>query len=308
MAKKVLVLYYSQSGQLKQILDNITSSMGSNIEVDHAEIKPVQPFPMPWKVSSFFDAMPECVELVPSPVQPIAQEILDKDYDLILFGYQPWFLSPSQPTTSFLKSEYARVLKGKPVVTVIGARNMWLNAQEKVKQMLLDKDARLVGSIALVDSNTNIISTLTVLRWAFKGQKEPSRFLPEAGVQSKDIAAAERFGQPIATHLLNNDLESLHSTLLKHNSVEIKPGLVVLENRGIKNFRKFAKYIREKGGPGAPERLPRVNLFKRLLITGIFVLSPISSFTATIQKQLQRRKLKDDVAYFRGISFEPERI
>lgn len=308
MAKKILVLYYSQSGQLKDILDNITRDIKANADVDYARIEPELSFPLPWKVSSFFDAMPECVELVPSPVKPLPAEVLDKDYDLVLLGYQPWFLSPSQPTTSFLKSEYAKVLNGKPVITVIGARNMWLNAQEQVKKMLLELDAHLVGNIALVDSNPNLVSTLTVFRWAFKGQKEPSKYLPEAGVQAKDIAATERFGKPIYDHLENDQLESLHRELLQQDAVVVKPGLIVLEKRGIKNFRKFAKYIREKGGPGAPEREARVKLFKRLLITGIFVLSPISSFTASIQKQVQRRQLKGDIDYFRGLAYVPGKI
>lgn len=309
MAKKILVIYYSQSGQLRDILDNILHDIGGKLEVDFAQIKPVNPFPMPWKVYDFFNAMPECVELVPSDIEPISNEILQKDYDLILLGYQPWFLSPSQPTTSFLKSKYAeQLLKNRPVVTVIGSRNMWLNGQEKVKQMLQGVSARLVGNIAFVDSNHNIISLFTVMRWAFKGQKEPSRFLPEAGVQQSDIIASRRFGPVLLDCLENDKLDNLHSRLLSQGSININAGLVVLERRGITNFRKFAKYIREKGGPDSDDRRGRVKLFQRLLSVGVFVLSPISSFTAAIQKQLQRKQLKSEVDYFKGLSYEPDKI
>lgn len=308
MAKKVLVLYYSQSGQLRTILDNILHDIADNVEVNYVTIEPQKPFPLPWKAQDFFDAMPESVELVPVEVKPLPEAIMNTDYDLVFFGYQPWFLSPSIPITSFLKSEYATVLKNKPVITVIGSRNMWLNAQEKVKEMLLSIGAKLVANIAFVDTNPNLVSVLSIMRWAFKGQKEASSFLPEAGVQSRDIEAAKRFGMPIYEHIEGDRLAQLHKELLLIGSVNINSGLVILEKRGVKNFRKFAKYIREKGGAGAPERQGRVNLFKRLLAIGIFVLSPISSFTATIQQQLQKRSLKKDVEYFKETAYEPNRL
>lgn len=306
--KKILVLYYTQSGQLRDILDKVVHDIQDSVAIDYAPIKLKRPFPFPWKASSFFDAMPESVLLVPSEIEPLEQVVLDKDYDLVIFGYQPWFLSPSQPTSSFLKSKYASILKDKPVVTVIGCRNMWLNGQERVKEMLQDTGAKLVGNIVLTDTNPNLVSLFTIIRWTFKGQKEASRFLPAAGVQDHDINNADRFGKPILKHLEGNKLDALQQDLLMLGAVNLKPGLVVLEKRGITNFRKFAKFIREKGGPGDPNRKGRVTLFKRLLLTGIFVLSPISTLTAKLQQQLQRKQLEDDVAYFKGVKFEGGRI
>lgn len=308
MKKKILVIYYSQSGQLRDILDNILYDIQDKVEIDIAEIKPVTPFPFPWKANAFFDAMPESVELIPSPIQPLPQEVMDKDYDLVLFGYQSWFLSPSQPATSFLKSEYARVLKGKPVITVIGSRNMWLNGQEKVKEMLQVIGATLVGNIVLVDRNSNLISLLTIIRWSFKGQKAASGILPEAGVQTPDIKNAQRFGMQIYKHLQENRLHEVHKELLMQGAIHLRPGLVLLEKRGIKNFRKFAKYIRAKGGPGAPERAGRVKLFQWLLTILVFILSPISSLTAAIQLQLQKKSLLRDVEYFKGLKYEEGKI
>lgn len=308
MKKKILVLYYSQSGQLRDILDNILYDLQDKVEIDTEEIKPVTEFPFPWKAHAFFDAMPECVELVPSPIQPLPKYIYEKDYDLVIFGYQPWFLSPSQPATSFLKSPYAILLNDKPVITVIGGRNMWLNAQEKVKVMLMDLGAKLVGNIVLVDSNNNIVSLLTVIRWAFKGQKAPSGILPEAGVQTADIKNAQRFGLPIYKYLNEGRLPELHRELLMLGGINLKAGLVLLEKRGIKNFRKFAAYIRQKGGPMSPERAGRVKLFRWLLTTLVFVFSPISSLTAAIQLQLQKNSLLRDVEYFKGLRYEKDRI
>lgn len=308
MKQKILVLYYSQSGQLGEILDNVLADIKDEAEIDPEVIKPVTPFPFPWKTHTFFDAMPECVELIKSPIEPLSSDVLTKKYDLVILGYQPWFLHPSQPTTSFLKSGFANLLTNKPVITVVGCRNMWLNGQECVKQMIAEKKGRLVGNIVLEDTHKNLVSLLTVIRWAFKGQKEASGMLPAAGVQQEDVLNAKRFGKPILQHLQDNKLNDLQDHLNTIGAINLKPGLIVLEKRGVKNFRKWAKYIREKGGPGDPNRKGRVTLFSRLLITAIFILSPISSFTAWLQLQMQKSRLKDDVFYFKGTEYKENMI
>jgi hypothetical protein len=304
MKPKILVLYYTQSGQLKDILDNIINPIRNQAEITYAPIEPVTPFKMPWTTEGFFDCMPECVQEVPIDIQPM--QIPDEDYDLVIFGYQPWFLSPSLPTTGFLKSEYARILKGKNVVTVVGARNMWLNAQEKVKNALSNLGAHLRGNIVLVDSNHNLVSLFTVIRWTFKGQKEASGMLPEAGVQTPDIHAAERFGPLLLQAAQRKQYDTLQAQLLDSKAVTLKPTLIVLEKRGITNFRKFAKFIREKGERGNPARRPRVKLFQRLLMMGIFVFSPISGITARLAALLRRKQFSSQLNYFKGVDFQPE--
>lgn len=305
MKPRILVLYYTQSGQLRDILDSLVSRISHDADFTFAPIEPVTPFPFPWKASTFFDAMPETVLQTPAPVKALPADITGKEYDLVLFGFQPWFLHPSQPITAFLKSEQATFLKDKPVITVIGSRNMWLNAEEKVKEDLERIGARLVGNIVLVDTKPNLVSVLTVMRWAFKGQKERSRFLPAAGVQDVDVKAISKLGPIILSHLSNHTLDTLHQELLANGALTLNTGLVILEKRGMKNFGFWAKYIREKGGPGDPARAGRVARFKRLLIVAIFILSPISSFTAFIQRQLQKKSLQREVDYFRQVHFEP---
>ncbi len=308
MRPRILVLYFTQTGQLRQILDSITSGIADKVDIDYAVIEPVKPFPFPWTALQFFDAMPETVEHLPAAIKPLPADIFKKEYDLIIFGYQPWFLNPSQPTTAFLQSEFIRIFKDKPVVTVVGCRNMWLHAQEKVKGYLSGVNAHLVGNIVLSDSNTNLISLLTVIRWSFKGQKAASGMLPAAGVQDVDIAGARRFGFIIYKHFQENNLIDLHRELLFQGAVMLNPGLVILEQRGIKNFRFWAKFIREKGGPGDPERAKRVMMFKNLLLVAIFILSPFSSFTALLKRVMKRHTLQKDVDYFRHLQYEKGRI
>lgn len=301
--KHIGVVYFTQTGQLKSLVDKVTSLFPSNYEIDYLRIVPERPFPFPWNSWKFFDVMPECVleEGMEVEVEGIKAE---KRYDLLIIAYQPWFLSPSLPMTSFMQSEFASsLINGTRILTVIGARNMWLNAQEKIKKHLLRLGGHLVGNIAFVDSSPNLVSTLTVIRWAFKGQKQASKWLPEAGVQQNEINRAPDFGASIVQAMESGHWDDLQDHLVAKGAVELKPGLILLEETGTKQFKIWAKKIKKKGGPGSLERKPIVLLFKNILITGIFVLSPFKGLVSKIQTMLKRKRLENDLIYFKSVSY-----
>src|SRR5690606_19271382 len=146
------------TGQQREILDRLLSPLAADaaVELTFHQITPVVDYPFPWDGHSFFDAFPESFLQLPCEIEPIDDEILQQDYDLIILGYQVWYLSPSIPFNSFLKSEAARkLLHGKPVVTVINCRNMWVMAQEKAKRLLHDIGANHVGNVVRVDRHLN---------------------------------------------------------------------------------------------------------------------------------------------------------
>src|SRR4051794_40390330 len=101
MTKNILVIYYTQSGQLGDILDNFTAPLKqAGHSIDTIRVHPETAYPFPWTGTSFFAQMPDSVLHVPTPLQPFT---LDKDaYDLVILGYQAWFLSPSVPVNSIL--------------------------------------------------------------------------------------------------------------------------------------------------------------------------------------------------------------
>lgn len=299
---KVLVVYYTQTGQLKRIIDHVLAPLEGKADITFEQLVPVTPFPFPWGKQQFYDTMPETIQATPRAIQPVKVDV-NAPFDLVILAYQPWFLSPSQPTAAFLQSETAKqLLRGKKVVTLVGSRNMWLNAQEKVKNYLQQAGASLVGNIVLVDKSPNLISVITILRWAFKGKKEATRFLPQAGVQENEIITSSRFAGPIENALLHHQWEELHPQLLSLDAVELIPNLVVLEGKGIKAFRFWAKFISAKGGPGAASRQGRVSMYRGLLLVGIFVLTPISLITSIIQLNLKKNQLRREVDYYKGIS------
>ncbi len=96
--------------------------------------------------------------------------------------------------------------------------------------------------------------------------------------------------------------------LLRENAIELQPGLVILEQRGIANFRKFSTYILEKGKRGDLQRKSRVRLFQNLLFVGVFILSPISNFTAKLIVLFKKKALEKEVKYFQSIAYKKNAI
>lgn len=305
---RILVIYFSQTGQLRRILDSIVSPMGESCEVTFAPIVPVREWSFPWKSGAFFDAMPESVVGDPAPVHPLDAAVTSRKYDMVILGWQPWFLHLSQPIAAFLQSEDARILDGLPVVTVTGCRNMWLNACEQLKHYLWTLGASHVGNIVMTDSHANLVSLVTIIRWLMHGQKRATRWLPEAGVSTKDVAAAFRFGAPVAAAANGQPAFALQTRLLELGAIRLDPALVLLERRALRKFRFWARHIREKGRAGDASRRARVAAFRRLLLVGVTVLSPLSALMTLARGLFMRKRLRKDAGYFSGVEFEPGRI
>ena len=277
--KKALVIYYTQSGQLLDISKNVTKELEDSNKVDLTfyEIKLKNNFPFPWDKKTFYNTFPETFSQVSAELKDLDNPVLKQQYDLIIFSYQVWFLTPSIPANSFLTSEIAKTLfKNTPVITVIGCRNMWIMAQEKVKKLLQQNQAKLVGNIALVDRHINHISVITILHWMMSGLK--TKYLgifPKPGVSDKDIDESTKFGSAILRSLLQNDFRKLQSHLLEKGAVKIKPFLIVMDKRANILFGKWAKLINSKGSANSDKRQPFIKLFSIYLSVAIWLIAPI---------------------------------
>ena len=307
MSKKILVIHYSQTGQLTRILDSILTPLKADpsVTITYEELKPVKPFPFPWNGKEFFDAFPESVLEKPIEMQPLKVNPAE-DFDLIILGCQVWFLSPSLPLTGFLKSKEAvQLLKGKNVITVSGTRNMWLNAQESVKLMLKNAGANLMGNIALIDRAPNLVSVATIVGWLFYNKKENFfGILPPSGISEKEISEASRFGDTILYALRSNDFQNLQSRLIAQGAVSMVKTLVNLELRAKLIFRKWAQFISAKGGPGDPKRRVRTKIFAWYLPIGLLVLSPIAYTLSNLIMLLMPGKAKKQREYFEGVELK----
>lgn len=302
--KNILVLYYTQTGQLKQLTDAIIKPLQNDNDyiIDVQSIIPEHNFPFPWSNKEFFEVFPETYKEIPFPVKPLDINENTK-YDLIILAWQPWFLSPSLPISSFLQTNQAKqIFNNTPVVTVSACRNMWIMGFEKLRQRLHSLNAHIAGNISLVDPHPNLISVLTVIGWLIHGKKEKYLgVLPAAGVSENEIKDSEKFGHLISDALKSGDLGSLNAIFISQKSVEIKPELMLLEIRGHKLFGYWAEYIRKKGDFQSPARRQRVKAFSYYLPIGIFLLSPIVSVLTKVLMVFNKSKVKGLTNYYLGI-------
>lgn len=299
--KKILVIYFTQTGQAKQALDAVLKPFIGNPEysVHYELIKPKAFLPFPWKYSEFFDVFPENVHAIPFELEPLTVDT-NENFDLVVIGYQPWFLSICRPINSFLLSDAAkRLLNGRPVITVINCRNMWLNAQEKMKQRLLDLNAKLVGNITFVDKSANLTSLVTVLAFELKGIKENFMgIFPKYGVSDKDLEAAPEVGKLIETCLKQNNFDKLQDLIVAKKFVSVKSNLLLLEGRGKALFPLYANYISKKGTAGSADRKGRVRTFGIVLPTAILILSPIITIVSRLAPLIASGKIKKQIQYY----------
>ncbi len=305
--KEVLVIYYSQTGQLTTILENMVKPFSNEkVNITYYEIQPEKPFEFPWKPDSFYDIFPESFLQIPQKIKYPENDILNEKYDLVILGYQVWFLTPSVPINSFLKSEVAKtLLNDTPVITVVACRNMWIQAQEKVKKLLKNINANLVGHIAFIDRHINHISVITIEHWMLSGKKD--RYLgifPKPGVSDKDIAEASKFTPPIETAILSNNYTNLQEKLLSLGAIIINPYLVMTDKRGNVLFSKWANLLIKKGNPGESKRLKWIHIFKYYLIFAIWVIAPIVFIVFLLTYLPMHFKRKKEKTYFSSVDLK----
>lgn len=305
--KKVLVVHYSQSGQLDNVVRECTRPLveSDGILVTFENIRPVEDFPFPWPFLEFLDAFPESVYQDPPPIED-PSVLGDEDFDLVIFAYQVWFLSPALPMTAFLQHPRARqLLDGKPVVTLIACRNMWLMAQEDMKQKLTELNASLVGNVAMVDEAGSLLSFFATPLWVLTGRKGPfwGGLIPRAGVSEKEIAASERFGRRIRDRLtIKGEISSEMFRGL--SAVQVNEGLISSEKTGKRAFRLWGRLLRALGPRGAWQRKPVLMFYSVFLVTMILTVVPAGILIKRLISPLTRKRIAQQKTYFSAPSGE----
>lgn len=271
MQKKILAIYYSQSGQLEEIIDCFTAPLvESGVSVEKVNVKLQNDYAFPWTTKSFFSVMPDCVLGVPAELAPFT--LKESSYDLIILGYQAWFLSPSIPFNSLIQHPTVRlVLKNTPVITITGARNMWVNAFEKVKKLVRETDAKLVGNIALVDKHLNLVSIFTIFHWMLSGKKDKYlHIFPKPGVSDADIANTKIFGTIVLPYLQKNEWDGMQAVLISKKAVVLKYHLMFIESKAGVMFKLWANFIAKK-----KKKTVWLAAFKYYLLIALFIAAPI---------------------------------
>ncbi|MEQ1439514.1 dialkylresorcinol condensing enzyme [Fontimonas sp. SYSU GA230001] len=298
--KRVLVVYYSQTGQLERVARSVCAPLEGTdgVEVDWCPLVPVRPYPFPWPFFRFFDQFPETVHLDPPPLQPLAVP-QGRCYDLIVLAYTVWFLSPAPPVTAFLKSAQGRaLLRDTPVVTVIACRNMWHMAQEEVKRLLAEAGARLSDNVVLTDAGSSLATFITTPRWMLTGRTDGFWGLPPPGIAPERIREASRFGVALAAALRDGRLDGRAPVLQGLGAVEADMRLVPSEKIGRRSFLIWGRLLRAIGPQGAPQRKPVLAVYALFLVAMILTIVPVTMLVRRIVHALNGRRLAEQKRYF----------
>ena len=291
--KRVLAVCYSQTGQIARIAEQVLDPLRGDAGIDvHLEVlHPLTAYPFPWPFFRFFDAFPEAAHLIAPELEPLTLTG-EEDFDLVILFYQVWFLAPSLPTTAFLQHPLAaRLLKDKPVVTVVACRNMWLMAHEKMRNMLSNLGARLIDNVVLADRGNLFATFVTTPRWFLTGKQTGFLGLPPAGIAPEEILRTRRFGLALRA-ALSADAEQQGKPLLTGlKAVEADPKLYISEKAGTRSFYLWGKLLRAAGQPGQWVRKPILLLYVIFLVTLIVTVVPVSLALQALIRPLLRERL-----------------
>ena len=294
--KNVLVVNYSQTGQLAQITAQLIEPLRAAGHRVHLEtLQPETPYPWPWPIVDFVDAFPECVQLDAPPLKALSIAA-DTPFDLVILTYQVWYLSPALPMTAFLRSPVGRqLIHGKPVVTLVACRNMWLSAQQAMQRLIGEAGGLLRDHLAFTDQGHPLATFITTPRWVLTGRRDRFFGLPAAGVAAEEIRQASRFGRALADALARDEEKSAAPMLAGLRAVTVNPRLALSERAGQRAFRAWSKLIRAFGKRGQWRRRPILLVFALYLITLVLTVVPLSLllqwlFSPLLKPRLERLK------------------
>ncbi len=290
--KTVLVINYSQTGQLAEITAQVAAPLRAAGHQVHVEtLVPVTAFPWPWPIVDFVDAFPECVQLDAPPLQPLSIPA-DRDFDLVILSYQVWYLSPALPMTAFLQSPAGRrLIAGKPVITLVACRNMWLSAQETMQRLIAEAGGQLRDHLAFTDQGPALATFLTTPRWVLTGRRDRWLGLPPAGVAPEEIHKAGRFGRALA-NALERDAEKTGAPMLTGlRACTVNPRLALSERAGRRAFKVWSRLIRACGRRGQWRRRPMLLVFALYLIAMVLTVVPLSLLLQWILSPLLKPRL-----------------
>jgi hypothetical protein len=291
--KHVLVINYSQTGQLADITAQVIAPLrAAGHEVHLETLVPETPYPWPWPIVDFVDAFPECVQLDAPPLKPLSIPANTR-FDLVILTYQVWYLSPALPMTAFLKSPAGKqLIDGKPVITLVACRNMWLSAQDTMKRLIDEAGGRLRDHLAFTDQGPALATFITTPRWVLTGRRDAWLGLPPAGVAPEEIRQASRFGRALSDALARDDEKSGGAMLTGLRAVIVNPRLALSERAAHRAFKVWSRLIRAFGKRGQWRRRPMLLIFALYLITLVLTVVPLSLLVQWLLSPLLKPRLE----------------
>ncbi len=297
---RVLVLYYSQSGEGADIASLFTTELSrTGVEVTIERLDPETAYPYPWRsIRRFFDAMPESVLGLPPPIRLPGYDPTSR-FRLVVLVYPVWFLSPALPVQAFFRLPHAEVLRGTETVTITVSRAMWQRASERIKGLLATAGAVHCDNVVVTHHGSPLLTLVSTPRALLFGRKDSLLgVFPKAGVADSERARIRRLAAVMGQRL-QSDRPFGASLLSGEPALSVTRWLVVPELLASYCFYGSAVAIRALGSIHPALRVLGVYAFAVFLLMLILIGLPLAIAGTALASLVMRRHLD---AYVKKLS------
>ena len=174
--RRIQIVYYSQSGSLKYLIEESMRPYLGDYVLIWNPIHCAKPFPFPWNRRRFFSVF--CDSVLHKGCRIVCDEIeikIEKG-DMILLGFQPWFLHLSLPIQSFINStQFGRIVKDREVILFTCYRNTGAMARKQMAAHVESRGGHIVAELEISDQSKERSSAFRFVRWFFTGKNDPFR-------------------------------------------------------------------------------------------------------------------------------------
>lgn len=207
---RVLLLYYSYTGQSKKVLDAAAEVFRQRgYDVTEASIEFTDPryaerfsrFPMRSVWPEFLGMLPaQTLQRTGDIRTPDA--VRTGDYDLICIGSPTWWDTVSMPLRSFLMSHEARnLLENKRFAVFVVCRRKWRKNLRGVRKLAEKKGGRYVDGIHFTYPGSELRSMLSLTSYLGSGeykQRYLGLTLPPTNINDEHLEESRRFAARIS--------------------------------------------------------------------------------------------------------------
>ncbi len=211
--KRVLLLYYTYSGQSKKVLEaagQVFRERGFDVHeapiefTDGRFAERFSRFPMR-------RVWPDMLSILAAQTRRSCgdirtpDQVRDNEYDLICIGSPTWWQTVSMPLRSFLASGEARkLLADKPFAVFVVSRHDWKRNVAEVRELAERQGGRYVDEIHFTYPGDQIRSMLSLTSYLGSGEYR-DRYLgvpiPPTNVQPEQLRQARSFAAGLADRL-----------------------------------------------------------------------------------------------------------
>ncbi|WP_163890944.1 flavodoxin family protein [Mycolicibacterium hippocampi] len=213
VARRVLFVYYSYTGQTQKVLDAAAEALRQRgCEVHMAPIEFIDPryserfsrFPMRKVWPDMFSVLPAQNRGETGEIRT-PDAVRDGAYDLICLGSPTWWDTVSMPLRSFLKSaEAAPLLDGTPYAVFVVCRRKWRGNLEAVRELADKQGGRFADSIHFGYPGGELTSLLSLASYLGSGEYRERYLglkLPPTNISDGQVDQARKFAGKLADRL-----------------------------------------------------------------------------------------------------------